>query len=217
MKFECGDLERALAVSELMPEAKEHLKSCPACRREYRLWNEISSAGRDLREEWETPELWTNIRRAIEAEPKPQIAWWQHRTLWAVAAALVLCAASIPVALHYRAATVPHTNVAAAQPAKTSQEFLTEQALHEVEKNEAAYRQSIDKLSRLAEPKLQSTSSARALNAKEKLLLLDSAIADTRASVAENRFNTSLQSTLADLYREKEKTLEEVLSHDQKN
>ena len=32
MKFECGDLERALAISELMPEAREHLKVCAACR-----------------------------------------------------------------------------------------------------------------------------------------------------------------------------------------
>ena len=73
------------------------------------------------------------------------------------------------------------------------------------------------KLSKLAQPKLARSSSPRAANEKEKLLLLDSAIADTRANVAFNRFNTSLQSTLADLYREKQKTLEEVLSHDQKN
>ena len=42
MKFECGDLERALANSDLFPEAREHLKTCAVCRREYRLWNEIS-------------------------------------------------------------------------------------------------------------------------------------------------------------------------------
>jgi len=30
MKFECGDLERALAVSDLMPQAREHLKTCDA-------------------------------------------------------------------------------------------------------------------------------------------------------------------------------------------
>ena len=44
MKFECGDLERALAVPELMQEAREHLKNCPACRNELRLWNEIAAA-----------------------------------------------------------------------------------------------------------------------------------------------------------------------------
>ncbi len=63
MKFECGDLERVLAVSERalsesMPEAREHLRQCAACRREYRLWNEISTVGRELHAEWDSPELW---------------------------------------------------------------------------------------------------------------------------------------------------------------
>ena len=67
MKFECGDLERALAVSDLMPEAKEHLRSCPVCRGEYRLWQDISSAGRDLHEEWESPNRYgLAIRQALE-------------------------------------------------------------------------------------------------------------------------------------------------------
>jgi hypothetical protein len=200
-----------------MPEAKEHLKSCALCRREYRLWLDISSTGRELHEDWDTPDLWANIRRDIEAEPKPQAAWWQRRTLWALAAALLLAATSIPVALHYRSEKSSGGSAATQIHSKTDQEFLTEQALQEVEKNESAYRQSIEKLSRLAQPKLANASSARAVNAREKLLLLDSAIAETRANVAYNRFNTSLQSTLANLYREKQKTLEEVLTHDQKN
>ena len=72
MKFECGDLERALANSDLFPEAREHLKTCAVCRREYRLWNDISSVARELHEEWDTPALWPTIRQAIEAERKPE-------------------------------------------------------------------------------------------------------------------------------------------------
>src|SRR5271170_925557 len=68
MKFECGDLERALAVPELMAEAREHLKECAACRREYRLWTEISSVAKELHEEWESPDLWPNIRQTLEAQ-----------------------------------------------------------------------------------------------------------------------------------------------------
>ena len=92
MKFECGDLERALAVSELMPEAREHLKHCAACRREYRLWNEISASAKDLHEEWESPELWPNIRRSLEAEPKPKLkpVWWRESKMWLAAAAVLV-------------------------------------------------------------------------------------------------------------------------------
>ncbi len=217
MKFECGDLERALAVSDLMPEAREHLKTCAICRREYRLWTEISSSARELHEEWESADLWPKIRQAIEAEPKPARPWWKESKIWAIAAVLVI-AVLLPLRF-WRARVQPQT-VPAAQSQKTGpadQDFLTDQALREVEKNEAAYRQSIDKLSRLAQPKLAAAASPSVVNAREKLLLLDSAIADTRANAASNRFNVHLQTTLADLYREKQQTLEELLARDRKN
>ncbi len=86
MKFECGDLERALAVPELMQEARDHLKNCPACRSELRLWNEISSAAGALHEDWASPELWPRIKSAIAAEPRPRPVWWSD---WKVAVVLV--------------------------------------------------------------------------------------------------------------------------------
>ena len=93
MKFECGDLERALAVSDLMPEAREHLKGCPACRREYRLWTEISDTARALHEDWESPALWSKIEASLAAEPKATTPWWRQPRLWAIAASLVCVAA----------------------------------------------------------------------------------------------------------------------------
>ena len=211
MKFECGDLERALAVSDLMPEAREHLKTCAACRAEYRLWNEISATGRGLHEDWETAALWPNIRKAIEAERRPGVAWWQGWKVWAIAATLAL-AIALPVWWRHETASSPPS-----EGRLQTQDFLTEQALVEVEKNEAVYRKSIEKLSRLAEPKLERAASPAAVNAREKLLLLDSAINETKGNAAVNRFNIRLQTTLADLYREKQQTLEELLTRGQKN
>jgi hypothetical protein len=212
MKFECGDLERALANSDLFPEAREHLKSCAVCRREYRLWSDISSMARELHEEWETPALWPAIKETIEAERKPEIIWWKQWKTWAVAAALAI-AIVLPVGLwRHSLATAPAATTQSSTP-----DFLTEQALREVEKSEAAYRQSIAKLSQLAAPKLSSASSPEVVNEKERLALLDSAIAETRASVASNRFNIRLQTALADLYRQKQETLRDLLSHDAKN
>lgn len=208
MKFECGDLERALAVSDLMPEAREHLKHCAACRREYRLWSEISSTAKLLHEDWETPDLWPNIRKAIEEDKPRSRPVWMRWQIWAVAATLVLA-----VALFFARPKAPGIETAASG----SQDFLTEQALHEVEANEAAYRRSIEKLSQLAQSKLKKLNPAAAVNYREKLLVLDSAISDTRASLDHNRFNVRLQMDLAGLYREKQQTLEELLTRDQKN
>jgi len=212
MKFECGDLERALANSDLFPEAREHLKTCAVCRREYRLWNEISSTARELHEEWDTPALWPHIKDRLEAERKPEVLWWKQWRTWAVAAAVAI-AIAVPLRLWRHSLITPP----AAQTQSSTPDFLTEQALREVEKSEAAYRQSIEKLSQLAAPKLSAASSPAVVNEKERLALLDSAIAETRANVASNRFNIRLQTALADLYRQKQETLHDLLSHDAKN
>ena len=218
MRFECGDLERALAVSDLMPEAREHLKTCVVCRREYRLWTEISSSARELHHEWASESLWPNIRKVLEAERKPERRWWRDAKLYTLAAAALAVAILVPLRFAQRPSQPAiQASEQSAGTALAKQDFLTEQALEEVEKNEAAYRRSIDKLSRLAAPKLESAASPAAASVREKLLLLDSAIADTRSNVASNRFNVTLQMTLAGLYREKQQTLQELLARDNKN
>jgi hypothetical protein len=219
MKFECGDLERALEVSELMPEAREHLKQCANCRREYRLWNEISNTARQLHEEWDTPALWSNIQNTLRTEPSPWEvpAWKKHWKIWSVAAAVLIGAGLLLLPRFERIGQAPGaTNIAHTNGAP-DRDFLTEQALQEVQRTEAAYRHSIDKLSELAQPKLADRASPVAANYKEKLLLLDSAISETRANLTHNRFNVRLQTELADLYREKQQTLQELLTRDQKN
>lgn len=215
MKFECGDLDRALAMPELMPEAREHLKQCAACRREYRVWTEISTAAKELHEEWDSPALWSRIRDALAAEPKRnKPVWWREWKTWAIAA-VALIGISVAVIRPWEFGKQPAANPASFT--SKDQSFLTEQALKEVERTEAAYRQSIDNLSKLAQPKLQNPVSAVAVNSREKLVMLDSAIAETRANLDQNQFNVHLQTELANLYREKQETLKELVTRDQKN
>ena len=220
MKFECGDLDRALGSSELMAEAREHLKHCAACRREYRVWTDLSVAAKELHEGWETPGLWQEIRKKLEAEPKLKTKpiWWKEWKTWAVAAAVIIGVGLLAIR-PWEPAAAPSNGAQSASvlPVSGNRDFLTEQALKEVEKNEAAYRQSIDKLSQLARPELQNPATALAVNYKEKLLTLDSAISETRSNLDQNRFNVHLQTELADLYREKQQTLKELLTRDQKN
>jgi hypothetical protein len=87
--------------------------------------------------------------------------------------------------------------------------------LKEVEQTEAAYRASIDKLSRIAQPRLSASENPVAIAAREKLLLLDSEIDNMRSTVNHNRFNAQLQAELAVLYRDKQDTLKEILQHAQ--
>jgi hypothetical protein len=222
MKFECGDLERALAVPELMAEAREHLKTCASCRNEYRLWSDISSAARELHEEWDSPVLWPNIRQALEVErdrarQRNQSAFFGDWKTWALAATVIL-GAILLLRPWQTPVTQPEGRAALRTVSTTSdKDFLTEQALVEVEQAEDAYRRSIDKLAALAVHRQETTQSALAVSDRAKLIDLDSAIADTRSGIDQNPYNAGLRNELAALYREKQETLEGELSRDQKN
>jgi len=49
---------------------------------------------------------------------------------------------------------------------------------------------------------------------REKLLLLDSAIAECRARIDRNRFNALLRRELLSLYQEKQHTLQQVMKEE---
>jgi hypothetical protein len=206
MTFDCKDLERALAVPELLPDAREHAKICDACRRELWLWGELSAVAPSLREEWETPDLWPKVREALAAQQKAakkRVVDW--RIIAGIAALLLI---GVSAFLFMRSRQAP-----AAQP---DADFLTEQTLKEVEQTEAAYRASIDKLSHLALAKLTASDNPVTVASREKLLVLDSEISEVRATVDNNKFNARLQTELATLYREKQDTLKEILQSAQK-
>jgi len=210
MTFHCRDLERALAIPELLPDAREHAKVCDACRRELWLWSEMSTAAPGLREEWETPDLWPQIRQELAAQQKAaktrDLGWRGHWRMLAIAAGLAI-AVSVSVVTYVRRAPAP--------AATQDPDFLTEQTLKEVEQSEAAYRASIDKLTRLAQPRLTAAENPAAIATREKLLMLDSEIDNVRSTVAHNKFNAQLQADLADLYRDKQDTLKEILQRAQ--
>lgn len=201
MIFQCNDLDRALRSPELMPDARAHAEHCEQCREQLYLWSEISRLAPSLHEEWETPSLWPAIRAglAAEAPARKVVPIWR----WGLAAAAVVALA-----------------VTLLQPWRSkppSREFLTEDALHEVQQAEAAYARSIEKLSTVAGTGLQQSPLPLAAAYREKLVLLDSAIADLKANVENNRYNVYLQNQLASLYREKQKTLQEWLENAKRN
>lgn len=196
MILECGDLERALRTPELMPDMRLHAETCAACSEQLYLWTEISRLAPGLHEEWDSPFLWPRIQANLAAEPaRPRAVPWGRWAL-AVSAAIVLAALLL-------------------QPWRSgnpaARELLTENALREVQQAERAYAQSIEKLSAVAGQHLEQSSSPLAAAYREKITLLDSGIAELRATVASNRYNTYLQMELASLYRQKQRTLQEWL------
>lgn len=173
----------------------------------------ISEAAREMRKDWDSPHLWPRIRRLLEVElgrrTKPPVAGWRIRLFaWrpmAAAAAVVLLAVS--------AIWIARRTPAPAVRQSASRDFLSEQALREMVQAEQAYLRSIEKLQALAGTDLERARSPLLLSYREKLRLLDAAIADLRANVEQNQFHAYLRLELATLYQEKQRTLQEVLTY----
>jgi len=89
--------------------------------------------------------------------------------------------------------------------------LLTDPAVRNVEKAEAAYEKAIDKLDAQARPQLDQASTPLMASYREKLQVLDSAIADLKSQAGINPANGHLRRQLLAMYQEKQDTLEQVL------
>lgn len=209
MSFACADLEPVLREADpgWLAEARSHAARCPACAGELRLWDAVSACAPALHREWQSPELWPRIEAALAAEaarPRaPAVPRWLS-----LAAVLLLFVAAAFLALR------PRAPVAVAEREDLERRLLTEQAVAAVERSEADYIRSIDELARVARPLVEAPRSPLSANYREKLLLLDSAIASCRSEIARNRFNAHLRRELLSIYHEKQQTLEQLVKED---
>jgi len=228
MKIECSDREAILreqAPADMRALA-EHAEHCEACARELQLWDDISAAARTLHTEWESPYLWERIRRGLEAEANAGAEkhargwhnWWgisAHQ--WQAAAAVLLLALVTAAGIWYASGGRPaffakKSNVTVTPQAQ--RKLLTEQAVAEADNAETAYLKSIDKLSALAGEKLDHPSTPLMASYREKILLLDAAIAECRTNIEKNKWNARLRRELLSIYQQKQRTLEEVVQEE---
>jgi hypothetical protein len=220
MRVSCKNFEVTLkraddpGVSEALAE---HAAACAGCGERLTLWNEISEAAPSLRKHEPAPGLWPRIQQTLAAESLERCgrsgpdwfalgvgAKWRWRA--ALAALIVI---SVPVVfIVMRNSQVPPATQRAEEQEKR---LLTEQALQDIEASEAAYIRSIDRLSELVEPKLDTSTTSLMLNYREKLMIIDSAIAELRANIERNRFNAHIRRELIAIYREKQHTLESLM------
>jgi hypothetical protein len=212
---ECRQFDKALARGpEAVAALEIHAGSCGDCRERLRLWKEISQAAPALKKEWESPDLFSRIARALAAAPPhggeaASASIPRRRVTWipaAAAALFVLSMIGLSVFKPGESGREPISNLRVPR-----EPLMTEQTLNEVDSAEAKYLQSIEKLSRLARARLESPQTALLAAYKEKLELLDSAIAETRDQIQQNRFNTHLRRELLAMYQEKQRTLQDLM------
>ncbi|HKF26039.1 MAG TPA: hypothetical protein VKB24_08685 [Candidatus Acidoferrum sp.] len=213
MNVTCKDRERIFleGTPEEWSALAVHAAGCAGCREEVAAWTNLSVAASELHQEWDSPALWPRIERALEMESRRSGASWRERLLgglhltalaWQTAAAallLVLISGSAVWMGFHRT------------PPPSRGTFLSDRAVRDVEKAETAYEQAIDKLDAQARLQLDQASTPLLASYREKLQVLDSAIADLKAQAGVNPANGHLRRQLLAMYKEKQETLEEVL------
>jgi hypothetical protein len=213
MTFTCTDLDDALRDQEpaALEAARAHAQTCARCRESLEVWGEIAIAAPGLRQSWESPDLWPRIHQALAEESQRRQAEgpWSWRR-WRTAAAAAGLVAAVGGWLVLRS-LAPSPALAPAPGPGPERRLLTEGALREVERSEAEYVASIDRLAKVAEPMLENPSTPLLASYREKVQLLDAAIADCRAEIDRNRFNAHLRRELLSIYQEKQRTLRALM------
>jgi hypothetical protein len=188
-----------------METAARHANECASCAETLAAWNDIESTAKSMRQAWESDLLWPRIERAIRKETqlqkRPRAKW-----LWQVAAGLLLTI-GLGSTIFYTVRTQNHE-------AAFDRDILRLSAMDEVERAEQSHIQAIERLERLAEVRLDEAQTPLMVSYKEKLMLLDDAIAECQANIDSNRQNAHLRKQLLAMYTDKQQTLMDVLRED---
>lgn len=219
---DCRRLDAALesADAAALVAARPHAAACARCGERLSAFDEISAAAPGLRKSWESPELWPRIRESLAREAlapaAPPVAQRPPRTAptwpaWLPIAAIATLFLVSFVGLQVFRPSLGDRQVFGVRPLPKDP-LLTDVALDDVERSEAKYVRSIENLSKLARPRLDAAQATPLLlSYREKLLLLDNAIADLSGEIRQNRYNTHLRRQLLGMYAEKQRTLRDVM------
>lgn len=199
MKIQCSDFDNLLMEGDAfsMEIATRHAGECSACAATLASWNEISSTAQSLHTTWRSDTLLPRIQREIKRETRSAHAW-----VWQVAAALIV--------LLGLAVVVWKAN----QLSPMDKVILKQKVYDEAEKAQKDHERAIKQLEKLAGEKLDDPATPILVSYKEKLMLLDDAIAECQKAIDQNRANAAVHKQLLAMYDEKQRTLREVLRED---
>jgi hypothetical protein len=215
----CRSLDAALESSDAkaIAQLSPHADSCARCRERLRAFDEISAAASGLKKSWDSPELWPKIRESLAREafaptassrpvPPNAPAWPAWLPIAAIAALFIVSFVGLQV---FRPSLGDRQIFGVRSLPKDP--LLTDAALKDVERSETQYIRSIEKLSKIAQPRLEAAATPLLVSYREKLQLLDGAIEELSGQIEQNRYNTHLRRQLLGIYAEKQQTLRDVM------
>jgi hypothetical protein len=216
MNIKCQERERIFldGTPEEWAALELHAETCAQCGEELSAWKNLSVAAQEMREEVESPLLWSRIETSLKEQAavvaktdsfwqrlkdwKPLSIGWQTALAGAMALALAVSGGYV------------YTHRGTGDGGDTAS-LLKSPALREVEKSERNYEQAIEHLEAEAKTQLQSGDSPLVASYREKLMVLDGAIDELRTQAGQNPSNAHLRRQLLAMYQEKQQTLQDVL------
>jgi hypothetical protein len=203
MNIQCSQLDDLLfdASPLAMETAARHAEECAACAERLASWNDLTSTAQSMQMTWNNDLLWPRIERALRQETRRPSSWLRN------AAAAAILTITLGGTMFYALRVQTHD-------AAFDRKIIGISALDDVERAEQVHIAAIAKLERLAESKLEDTESPLLVSYKEKLMLLDDAIAECETNIARNRQNAHLRKQLLSMYTDKQQTLQDVLRED---
>jgi len=208
MNINCSNLDDLLfdASPLSMRTAAEHAAACAACAEKLEAWNDISATAKSMQTAWQNDLLWPRIERALAKE----IAEGKRRTPLR-GFSRIAAVALLTIGL---GSTMWFTMREQVRGAKFNGKIYQNSAMDEVEKAERDHVRAIANLQKFADAKLENTESPLMVSYKEKLMLLDDAIAECQVNIDRNRQNAHIREQLLAMYSEKQQTLKDVLRED---
>lgn len=206
MTTKCSELDDLLfdATPLSMETAARHAAECLPCAETLAAWNDLSETAGSMRRTWRNDQLWPRIEWAIRAERKRSSRW-----MWQAAAALVLAAGL--------GGTMFQLIRVETRDAAFDRTILQVSALDEVERAERAHVKAIETLEGLTDARIEDAGTPLMVSYREKLMLLDDAIAECQSKIDSNRQNAHLRKQLLAMYTDKQQTLQDVLREDPSN
>jgi hypothetical protein len=196
MTIPCSQLDNLLMEGDAysMQLAREHARGCDACAKTLRDWDDISNTAQGLHTTWKNDMLWPRIERSLRNERRKGIGW-----MWQIAAAVALFAVLGVVVFK------------ANQLNRIDKVILKQDAIDAATRAERDHIDAINRLEKLADDRLEDPQTPLLVSYKEKLMLLDDAIAECQTAIDQNRKNAHLHKQLLAIYTEKQRTLQDVL------
>ena len=178
-------------------EFEQHLKDCSFCQQEIAKDERIMDAAASLNDKKTIPSLWPEIEKKLQKKHF-------HFRIPQIPGHLIKIAATILIGISMVIFFGPETDL-------DQYSILSESALQEVEQQEQAYVQSIERLERIATKKMESFDLNLALLYRDKLETIDSQIESCQDALENNPANTHIRRYLLAALDDKKQTLKEIL------